>query len=477
MNDRDREKAFEKTLRRTLRQRPPAAITNCPEPDLLAAYFDHSLSAEETTHWELHFSTCSRCQEILNAVAAEELQPAEHLHVAALAAPAAATPPPSSDFAQAAALRRQTVPSRSHPLLNWRWFAPAAAVAAAFVLWFSLRPAPTTEQARLSSDRVATIPVRPADETPSTLQGKLPAGTVTKSDPEKNSDPLVAQNSSGAALSDSAQRSDQHEIRGSLRESSKTSEFTRVKPESPAPSSESGPLAARASSEPTRAEHDQLVLEKTARAQASAGVSQHPGTQPAVAAKPNEKQEAASKSSEQAKTVQPTPSPKPLLDLNAEESRKKDLDVVAVTPAPSPGTPAEWAFRATQADSSHRNLALRLLPSQQVSAPGSTVLWRFGPGGLIERSLDAGQSWGSQASPVTTELLAGSSPAENVCWIVGRAGAILRTTDGEHWEKISSPAEKDWISVVARSALAATITSRDSHRYSTTDGGRTWSRQ
>ena len=477
MNDRDREKAFEKTLRRTLRQRPPAAITNCPEPDLLAAYFDHSLSAEETAHWELHFSACSRCQEILNAVAAEELQPAEHVYVAALAAPAAPTPAASADYREAGTRGRQSIPSRPRPIFNWRWLAPSAAVAAAVVFWFALRPVPTTEQARLASDQIANSPAPSANETPSELEGIPSTRGSAKSDLDKKVDPLVTLNSSGAALSDSARRADQPELRRPLRERANTSEVARVKPESPAPSSESGPLAARVSSEPTRAEHDQLVLEKTARAQASAGVSQHPGTQPAVAAKPNEKQEAASKSSEQAKTVQPTPSPKPLLALNAEESRKKDLDVVAVTPAPSPGTPAEWAFRATQADSSHRNLALRLLPSQQVSAPGSTVLWRFGPGGLIERSLDAGQSWGSQASPVTTELLAGSSPAENVCWIVGRAGAILRTTDGEHWEKISSPAEKDWISVVARSALAATITSRDSHRYSTTDGGRTWSRQ
>jgi len=477
MNDRDREKAFEKTLRRSLRQRPPAAITDCPEPDLLAAYFDHSLSAEETAHWELHFSACSRCQAILNAVAAEKLQPAEHLHVAALAAPAAPTPAASADYREAGTLGRQSIPSRPRPILNWRWLAPAAAVAAAVVFWFALRPVPTTEQAHLSSDQIANSPAPPADEAPFELKGIPSTRVSAKSDLDKKVDPLVTLNSSGAALSDSARRADQPELRGPLRERAKTSEFARVKPESPAPSSESGPLAARVSSEPTRAEHDQLVLEKTARAQASAGVSLPPGTQPAVAANTIEKQEAASKSSEQAKTVQPTPSPKPLLDLNAKERREKDLDAVAVTPAPSPGTPAEWAFRATQADSPHRNLALRLLPSQQVSAPGSTALWRFGPSGLIERSLDAGQSWQLQASQVTTELLAGSAPADTVCWIVGRAGTILRTTDGEHWEKVSSPAEKDWISIAARSALAATITSRDSHRYSTTDGGRTWSRQ
>lgn len=474
MNERDREKAFEEILCRALRLRSSVPITECPEPNLLAAYFDHSLSVEETARLDTHFSACERCHQVLTTLAATEEQPAEYIHVAAAPMPAMSVQMASVGFKRAAALHHKAIAARPRPFLNWRWLAPAAA-AAAFVLWFSLRPAAVTEQARLSSDQIATSPAPPAEETPSTLQGNQSAGAITKSDLEKKADPIVALNSSRATLSDSARRSDQPGTRRPIHGSAKVPEFAKVAPESPAPVSEPGQVAARISSEPTRAEHDQLILEQKARAQSSTGASQAPTTQPALAANTNEKQEAPSKSSEQARTALSKPSPKPFLDLNAKESRKKNSDVAA--PAPAPGIAAVGAFRTPQADTPHRNLTLRLLPSQQVSAPGSTTLWRFGPGGLIERSLDAGQSWQSQASRVTTELLAGSAPADNVCWIVGRGATILRTTDDQQWEKISSPAEKDWISVVARSASAATITSRDSHRYSTTDGGRTWRRQ
>ena len=46
-----------------------------------------------------------------------------------------------------------------------------------------------------------------------------------------------------------------------------------------------------------------------------------------------------------------------------------------------------------------------------VSAPGGTVLWRFGAGGQLSRSADGGASWQPQASAVTAELLAGAAPS------------------------------------------------------------------
>jgi hypothetical protein len=219
----------------------------------------------------------------------------------------------------------------------------------------------------------------------------------------------------------------------------------------------------------------QLASEQKTTAQAPAKTQQALTPESIPAARENEKQEAGKRSNEQADSVLPMPSPKPPLKYSAKESTKKDLD--SPSSASSAATPAVGALRTAPAEIPHRNLALRLLPSRQVSALGSTMLWRFGPSGTIERSRDAGQSWQSQTSPITAELLAGSAPAENVCWIVGRDGTILRTTDGEHWEKIFSPVVADWVAIDARSASLATITSRDTARYSTADGGRTWRRQ
>jgi len=121
----------------------------------------------------------------------------------------------------------------------------------------------------------------------------------------------------------------------------------------------------------------------------------------------------------------------------------------------------------------------------QVKTPSGTVLWRAGLGGKIERSTDAGRTWMLQKSPLQEGWLAGAAASDTMCWIVGRNGAIARTTDGSHWKKIASPRlavdssgkYPDWISIAAASAQTATITASDQRRYVTQDGGKTWKAQ
>ena len=112
-----------------------------------------------------------------------------------------------------------------------------------------------------------------------------------------------------------------------------------------------------------------------------------------------------------------------------------------------------------------------------VSAPGGDVRWRFGAGGHLARSGDAGRTWHEQASGVTSDLLAGAAPSPVVCWIVGAGGTVLLTTDGERWERRPFPLSVDLTSVGASSAREAIITTRDGQRFETLDGGLTWSRK
>jgi hypothetical protein len=121
----------------------------------------------------------------------------------------------------------------------------------------------------------------------------------------------------------------------------------------------------------------------------------------------------------------------------------------------------------------------------QVKTPSGTILWRAGMGGRIERSTDAGRTWILQKSPLREEWLAGAAASDTMCWVVGRNGAIARTTDGRHWKKIAPPRlavdssgkYPDWISITAASAQTATITASDQRRYVTQDGGKTWKAQ
>jgi hypothetical protein len=110
-----------------------------------------------------------------------------------------------------------------------------------------------------------------------------------------------------------------------------------------------------------------------------------------------------------------------------------------------------------------------------VSAPGGTVMWRFGSGGRLSRSGDAGASWHDQASTVTADLLAGAAPFPSTCWIVGASGTVLLTTDGERWERRPFPVSADLVAIQASSARTAIVTTSDGRRFETLDAGLTWS--
>ena len=113
----------------------------------------------------------------------------------------------------------------------------------------------------------------------------------------------------------------------------------------------------------------------------------------------------------------------------------------------------------------------------EVSAPGSTIQWRVGPEGAIWRSGDGGGTWYPQRSNVKTALLAAAAPSVTTCWAVGAAGTVLLTDDGERWERRAFPVKTDLVAVDARSAHEATVTTRDGRRFTTSDGGTTWTLQ
>jgi photosystem II stability/assembly factor-like uncharacterized protein len=109
----------------------------------------------------------------------------------------------------------------------------------------------------------------------------------------------------------------------------------------------------------------------------------------------------------------------------------------------------------------------------------------MGNEGRIERSDDGGQTWKPQATALPGDWRAGAVVSDKVWWLVGGDGAIARTTDGEHWDRIAPPAvaadssgkQPDWLDVVASDPQTATISAGNQQRYATHDGGRTWQKQ
>lgn len=109
-----------------------------------------------------------------------------------------------------------------------------------------------------------------------------------------------------------------------------------------------------------------------------------------------------------------------------------------------------------------------------ITSPDPQVRWRFA-GATVERSTDGGATWTPQSAGSEAVLVAGACPAPTVCWIVGQAGTIVLTTDGQTWNRVNFPDPTlDLVRVTARDGASATVTTVDGRTYRTDDAGKTW---
>ena len=455
MDAHDQEKAFEKLLARTLRQSLEPGGAECPGPDILAGYLDRSLGDAEASHWELHFSECARCQQVLAEIdvsaaplpAAETQVPAiEISDLRAVAAPAAEpveTRPAASTISRGP---KGDIGTRRR-YLSWRWLVPAAGVAAAVALWIAIRPAPHRAP--------GLVAVQPSVEGPKEVAQNNPPPALATRIPE-----ITETQPQPAAQAPAAR-----------------SRAAKAGPE-PASAKRAMP-GVQPSAAPGRAEQEAKALSAGTGAQGAAPLAESRAA--VVAQKEGPEQLAMQpKEADQAAAAPAKPSESPRI---AEIPKKTEMSKTAearpgLAAAVAPAAPAAAKQREEETpktfDRRLRTAALAQPSTAVIPSPDLSALWRVGPAGTIARSHDAGRTWQAQVSNVAADLLAGSAPSETVCWVVGRAGIILRTTDGEQWEKIPSPAPVDWIGVKARDALNATVVAASQQRYVTKDGGKRW---
>jgi Photosynthesis system II assembly factor YCF48 len=163
--------------------------------------------------------------------------------------------------------------------------------------------------------------------------------------------------------------------------------------------------------------------------------------------------------------------PVPLADAASAPARERALEAPPSAPAggpppaaPPPGGVAGETRRFSQA------LARAAI---EIASSDAQVRWRIN-GAVVERSTDRGLTWQTQATGVSTPLAAGSSPSPGVCWLVGRNGVVLLTTDGETWRTLPSPEAIDLVAVTALDGSRATVATSAGRTYRTQDAGRTW---
>ncbi len=111
----------------------------------------------------------------------------------------------------------------------------------------------------------------------------------------------------------------------------------------------------------------------------------------------------------------------------------------------------------------------------EIPSPDPARRWRI-RAGVVERSTTGGASWQPATIPTGAIVAGGTSPAPNVCWLVGPEGTVLRTTDGATFEAVNIAGAGTLTSIRATDATHATVTAADGRTYSTSDGGRTWTR-
>jgi photosystem II stability/assembly factor-like uncharacterized protein len=102
--------------------------------------------------------------------------------------------------------------------------------------------------------------------------------------------------------------------------------------------------------------------------------------------------------------------------------------------------------------------------------------WRVIGGLLVERTTDDGRTWVRVESRLPRAVLTGSAPAQNVCWLAGRRGLVLRSEDGASFEVVTAPADADITVVRATDALTASVRTVTGAVYRTSNGGSSWQR-
>jgi hypothetical protein len=472
MPPQDNENAMDGLLRRSL-ARDSTPFGNCPDAELLSAYFDQSLGADEAAHYELHFSTCPRCREQLAAMVrastGQQLHPAD-LGLEPALAGARPVPAIALDVARipgqtkpaASGARSETkLLERKSPDARWldlRWLIPVAAmlVLGTFVFMrfasheraigpdqvaMSKSAPPPQDQTALESEKEASDAAMPDKSAPKTQPP--PATTTSRLQPSSKPAASAPSNSE----SPRTQRNEDSYLRGGTASRS-------------APTATPSP--SRATAGRASAFHSQKQVGGIS-AGAAGQEDRNAASEPAPAAPAPELNASlpsivvATSSAEAVKSPAPAPPPSAEKKSQAFGLTSRNLHGSAAATSAAKAKPAEERYTET------------VIPT-----PDSDIFYRTAKGGFVEVSEDGGVTWQGQLLNPSAEFTAGSAPEPRICWLVGRSGIVFLTEDGKNWQKLSSPTSEDLVVVLAKSASNATVTANSNQRWSTDDAGKNW---
>jgi hypothetical protein len=417
----DPELLFERLLERCLQRE--IAPDDCPDAGILAAFHEGTLSDDETLACRKHFAKCARCKSVIEALEASDamLSPAQEYVPAA----DAATPEISGYGAGKRKSVRHIIWTRLQPFKGW--LMPAAVALAAGVFFLIGILAIRQNEKGAVPMAMKKTPIEKLEKRYSPGETVRPATEMTS---QKKAELKIEKES---ALIEESIKSRQ-----------------RLDTLTDAPKSTAS----------------KMDLDKAAQA-----------SQLRKSITESFQREAFKKD-----TVDSTVSTElaPVIEAQPEHVSEniidefkivsdEDLDKVA---RDNRAIPMDKELRIKAEIQAEYARTDRQVP---VVSPDRNVQWRFGAGGLIEKSVDGGKSWNRQSSNVTDDLLAGVAPTEKICWLVGKNGTVILAADGEHWTRLPFPSKIDLGGIASKDALNALVWDKQNKaKFYTQDGGNTW---
>ena len=411
----DKDEALDRLLRRTSRARSETrASGTCLDAETLAAWADGALTPAEREMAEAHTADCDRCLSMLASLAQT-------------------SPPP--------------VTTESSRWFSVRWLIPVATAMVAVTVWVMVQRLPVTP-----------MPVQTPEPSP-----PAPSAPATPVDAVDAREKAAAEQPAGsqAAVSKPAPES-----RADLAQPQRTA---------------SGRRAARVAES---AAADQTAVGKSQASEAAVSAAKE--SQQALA----DSSRSATKPEEVAAEAKPTPTAAPAQSpaatapgtvAGSDAQRQRFSGIPSpppAAPAARPEPPPSQTIPRAGADPDRMVSMRREAPAIiDVQSPDGNVRWRI-VGATVSRTSTGGRIWTEQFTGTATTLRAGSSPAPAICWLVGAAGVVLLSTDGETWRRLPFPEPSaDLVQVTAVDGTTATVTAADGRVFRTTDSGRTWTPQ
>jgi hypothetical protein len=451
-----------------LRQTPVAGarLDDCLDAETLAAWSEGLLEGRARSTAEAHAASCARCQ-------------------AMLAIMVRTTPAPAGAIGS--------------PLRKWlMMLSPAMAAAAAVALWVAVgqRPASpvidelTKRQAK--AERAAEVtPVTPAPAVGAEkeVDRKAPGGSLERDAPQLTADArreLSSRTGARTATDTGAtaplnERTEKKDVASARRaDKSRDAERPRAVAEpaaSPPPAAPPAVPSAPVESVAVAAATPPVKVAPPSPAPLQQA-NQAPNQNQAQTQNQNQSQlpnqnQAQTQNQNQAGQRQQAPGALEERVIVTSEQPRAGADNAAAKSAGRGGAGAAGGFADASVLRARANAG-----AFDIAVPESSTRWRIADGRTIQRSLDAGVTWANHHTGENDlTLTAGAAPSSNVCWLVGRSGAILLTTDGRAWRRITFIETADLTAVTSPDARTATVTTADGRQFGTTDGGRTWTRR